>query len=123
MKFSTNRKHENVFPRLVRVATSGSDIDWFLCMFTSVRTEFLDVGFTMMKKKKVLYNKCISVKVLFESCSFERSLVTFVFLLPFWSTPRWLSLSRCLHRKRARKSSHRKVEKLPGKKRDSIIRA
>ena len=50
--------------------------DWFLCMVTSVKTEFRDVGFTK-KKKKVLYNKCISVEVPFESHSYERSLVIF----------------------------------------------
>ena len=56
--------------------------DWFLCMFTTVKIEFRDVGFTKKKnkkkkKKKVLYIKCISVEVPFESRSYERSLVIF----------------------------------------------
>ena len=51
--------------------------DWFLCMFSSVKTKFRDIGFTEMKKKKLFYHKCISVRVLFESRSYERSLVVF----------------------------------------------
>ena len=39
-------------------------------------TEFLDVGFTNMKKK-VLHDKYISVDALFESRSCERSLIIF----------------------------------------------
>ena len=46
-------------------------------MFTSVMTEFLDVGFTKTRNKKVLYSKCISVEVPFESRSYERSLFFF----------------------------------------------
>ena len=45
-------------------------------MFTSVMTEFLDVGFTKMKKN-VLYDKCISAGALFESRSYKRSLIIF----------------------------------------------
>ena len=59
----------------------GVLIGSFACLH--VVTEFLDVGLTKMKKKKVLYNKCISVGVLFESCSYERSLVICFFFLPF----------------------------------------
>ena len=54
----------------------GSDC-MVLCMFTSVKREFRDVSFTKMKKKKVLYNECISVEVMFESRSYERCLVIF----------------------------------------------
>ena len=39
-------------------------------------TEFLDVGFTNMKKK-VLHDKYISMDALFESRSCERSLIIF----------------------------------------------
>ena len=59
---------------LARVASWGSD--WFLRMFMSFMTEFLDVGFTNMKKK-VLHDKYISVDALFESRSCERSLIIF----------------------------------------------
>ena len=45
-------------------------------MFMSFMTEFLDVGFTNMKKK-VLHDKYISVDALFESRSYERSLNIF----------------------------------------------
>ena len=49
--------------------------DWpFACLRLS--RQFRDVGFTKMKKKKVLYNKCISVEV-FESPLYERSLSFF----------------------------------------------
>ena len=65
---------------LARVASWGSDR--FVRMFMSVMTEFLDVGFTKMKKK-VLYDKYTSVDALFESRSYERSLIIFSFLLPF----------------------------------------
>ena len=61
---------------LARVASWGSGR--FLRMFMSVKTEFLDVGFTNMKKK-VLYDKYISVDALFESCSYERSLIIIFF--------------------------------------------
>lgn len=111
MQFSTNWKHENAFPHWAWIFSSGSH--WFLWMFTSVMTKFLDVALTKMKKK-LLYKKFVSVEVLFESRLYERPLA--IFFLPFWSTPRWLSLSRCLHRRRARESSHRKFEKLTGKK-------
>ena len=77
--------------------------------------EFRDAGFTKMKKKKVLYNKCISVEVLSNRGDMDDVWFLF-FLLAFWSTPRWLSLSRCLLRKRAQESSHRKIEKLTRKK-------
>ena len=77
--------------------------------------EFRDAGFTKMKKKKVLYNKCISVEVLSTRGDMDDLWLLF-FLLAFWSTPRWLSLSRSLLRKRAQESSHRKIEKLTRKK-------
>ena len=44
----------------------------------SVMKEFLDVGFTKMKKE-VLYDKYISVDALFESRSYERSLIILFF--------------------------------------------
>ena len=47
-------------------------------MFMSVMKEFLDVGFTAMKKK-VLYDKYISADALFESRSYERSLIILFF--------------------------------------------
>ena len=78
---------------LARVASWGSD--WLLRMFMSFMTEFLDVGFTNMKKK-VLHDKYISVDALFESRSCERSLIFF-----FLFSPTFLenasSLSRGLH--------------------------
>ena len=57
-------------------------------MSTCVIKEFLDVGFTKMKKN-VLYDKCISAHALFESRSYERSLISFflfsyLFSLPFF---------------------------------------
>ena len=45
-------------------------------------TEFLDVGFTEMKKK-VLYGKYISVDALFESRSYNRSLIILFFFPTF----------------------------------------
>ena len=65
---------------LARVASWGSDR--FVRMFMSVMTEFLDVGFTKMKKK-VLYDKYISVDALFDSCSYERSLIILFFCTTF----------------------------------------
>ena len=65
---------------LARVASWGSDR--FLRLFMSVMTEFLDVGFTKMTKK-VLYDKYISVDALYESRSYERSLIIFFFSTPF----------------------------------------
>ena len=44
----------------------------------SVMTEFLDFGFAKMKKK-VLYDKYISVDALFEWRSYERSLIILFF--------------------------------------------
>ena len=73
-----------------------------------------------MKKSKVLYNKCVSVEVL-SNRGHMNDLWLLFFLLAFWSTPRWLSLSRCLHRKRAQESSHRKIEKLTRKKKDILL--
>ena len=84
MYFSTNRKYENAFPRLVRVAFWG--LERFLGMFTSVMTEFnsgvLDVGFTKMRKK-VSYDNCISAHAPFESRPYERSLIIFFFFPTF----------------------------------------
>ena len=45
-------------------------------------TEFLDVGFIKMKKN-VPYDKCISADALFESRSYERSLIIFFFFPTF----------------------------------------
>ena len=61
---------------LARVASWGPDR--FRRMFMSVMTEFLDVGFTKMKKK-VLYDKYISVDALLGSRSNERSLIIVFF--------------------------------------------
>ena len=44
----------------------------------SVMKEVLHVGFTKMKKK-VLCDNCISADALFESCSYERSLIILFF--------------------------------------------